>query len=74
MLAPGATATLAAPADQPGRVVVIGGAPLDGERHIWWNFVASSRERIERAADDWRAGRFPKIPGDAQEFIPLPDR
>jgi redox-sensitive bicupin YhaK (pirin superfamily) len=55
------------------RVMLLGGAPLDGERHIWWNFVSSSTERIERAKDDWRHGRFPKVPGDETEFIPLPD-
>jgi redox-sensitive bicupin YhaK (pirin superfamily) len=55
------------------RLVLIGGAPLDGERHIWWNFVASSRERIERAKADWREGRFGLVPGDEREFIPLPE-
>jgi redox-sensitive bicupin YhaK (pirin superfamily) len=54
------------------RVMLLGGEPLDGERHIWWNFVASSRERIERAKADWAAGRFPRVPGDEDEFIPLP--
>jgi redox-sensitive bicupin YhaK (pirin superfamily) len=54
------------------RVVLLGGAPLDGERHIWWNFVSSSPERIERAKSDWRERRFPVVPGDEQEFIPLP--
>ncbi|HET6283815.1 MAG TPA: pirin family protein [Polyangia bacterium] len=53
--------------------VLIGGAPLDGERHIWWNFVSSSRERIEKAKLDWKEGRFPKVPGDDVEFVPLPD-
>ena len=48
-------------------------APLDGERHIWWSFVASSTDRIEAAKRDWQAGRFPKVPGDEHEFIPLPD-
>ena len=56
------------------RVMLLGGAPLDGERHVWWNFVASSRERIEKAKDDWKAGRFAKIPGDDKEFIPLPEK
>jgi len=55
------------------RVMLLGGAPLDGPRHVWWNFVASSRERIEKAKQDWRAMRFGTIPGDDQEFIPLPD-
>jgi redox-sensitive bicupin YhaK (pirin superfamily) len=60
-------------ADAPARVMLLGGAALDGERHIWWNFVSSSRERIERAKDDWRSGRFGKVPGDEKEFIPLPE-
>ena len=60
-------------AQEPSRVALVGGAPLDGERHIWWNFVSSSPQRIERARDDWRSGRFPKVPGDELEFIPLPD-
>jgi redox-sensitive bicupin YhaK (pirin superfamily) len=57
----------------PGRVILFGGAPLDGERHLWWNFVASSRERIEQAKADWAAGRFGVVPGDEDEFIPLPE-
>ncbi len=55
------------------RVMLLGGAPLDGQRHLWWNFVSSSKERIDRAKADWKAGRFGKIPGDEVEFIPLPD-
>jgi len=58
--------------EQNGRVMLLGGAKLDGERHIYWNFVSSSLERIERAKQDWREGRFPKVPGDDVEFIPLP--
>lgn len=54
------------------RVVLIGGEPL-GPRLLWWNFVATSRERIAQAADDWAAGRFPAVPGET-EFIPLPER
>lgn len=57
---------------EASRVILFGGAPLDGERHLWWNFVASSRERIEQAKLDWREGRFPTVPGDDKEFIPLP--
>ena len=53
--------------------MLLGGAPMDGPRHIWWNFVSSSKERIEQAKADWRDGRFAKVPGDP-EFIPLPDR
>jgi hypothetical protein len=67
---PGAVAPLAAVV--AARVLVIGGAPL-GARHIWWNFVSSSKERIERAKRDWAEGRIGKVPGD-DEFIPLPDR
>ena len=54
------------------RFAMIGGAPL-GERHIWWNFVSSRKERIEQAKADWQAGRFGTVPGDEDEFIPLPD-
>lgn len=53
------------------RVMVVGGSPL-GKRYIWWNFVSSSKERMEQAKRDWREGRFGKVPGD-DEFIPLPD-
>jgi len=55
------------------RVMLLGGAPLDGPRHIWWNFVSSSLERIERAKQDWREARFAAVPGD-DERVPLPDR
>ena len=54
------------------RIMLLGGAALAGERHIWWNFVASSKERIEQAKTDWRAGNFAPVPGET-EFIPLPD-
>lgn len=57
----------------PTRFVVIGGAPL-GERHMKWNFVSSRRERIKDAAEAWRAGEFPTVPGDADEHIPLPEK
>ena len=57
-----------------GRAMLFGGAPLDGERHLWWNFVSTRRERIEQAKADWRDGRFGTVPGDEAEFIPLPDR
>jgi redox-sensitive bicupin YhaK (pirin superfamily) len=67
----GEPAEIAARGD--ARVMLLGGAPLDGPRHVWWNFVSSSRERLERAKDDWRAMRFAAIPGDDAEFIPLPD-
>lgn len=55
----------------PARLVVIGGAPLDGRRFIWWNFVSSSKDSINRAADDWAAGRFATVPGET-ERIELP--
>lgn len=59
-------------ASRASRVMLFGGAPLDGERHLWWNFVAADSARIEQAKADWREGRFPKVPGDELEFIPLP--
>ncbi len=55
----------------PVQLLLLGGAALDGPRHVWWNFVSSSRERIEQAKQDWRDGRLGHVPGDA-EFIPLP--
>ncbi|WP_119301343.1 pirin family protein [Dongia deserti] len=54
------------------RLIVLGGEPMDGPRHIWWNFVSSSKERIEQAKQDWKLGRFPAVPGET-EFIPLPE-
>ena len=58
----------------PARVVVLGGAPMDGPRHIWWNFVSSRKERIEQAKADWQKNRFGvAVPGET-EFIPLPDK
>jgi len=60
-------------APRAARALLLGGAPLDGVRHVWWNFVSSSAERIQRAADQWRGGGFARVPGD-DEFIPLPDR
>jgi len=59
-------------AHEDSRLMLFGGAPLDGERHLWWNFVASSRERIEQAKAEWAAGRYARVPGDEEEFIPLP--
>jgi redox-sensitive bicupin YhaK (pirin superfamily) len=53
--------------------VLVGGAPMDGPRHIWWNFVSSRKDRIDAAKADWKAGRFAIVPGDTKEFIPLPD-
>jgi redox-sensitive bicupin YhaK (pirin superfamily) len=56
------------------RIQVLGGEPMDGPRYIWWNFVHSSRDRIDAAKADWKAGKFDIVPGDEEEFIPLPDR
>jgi redox-sensitive bicupin YhaK (pirin superfamily) len=67
-----AGAAAAVRAAAPARLILLGGAPLDGERHVWWNFVSSSTDRIERAKRDWQDGRFPRVPGDDVEFIPLP--
>ena len=69
---PGEEIVLRAAAPSQARLMLLGGAPLDGQRHIWWNFVSSSQERIEQAKEDWRAGRFAPVP-DETEFIPLPD-
>ena len=59
-------------ATSDARLLLLGGAPLDGPRHIWWNFVSSSRERIDRAKHDWKEGRFAKVVGDEEELVPLP--
>jgi redox-sensitive bicupin YhaK (pirin superfamily) len=71
ILRPGDAITVTAVTD--ARLVLLGGATMDGPRHIWWNFVSSRRERIEQAKSDWKAARFDTVPGDAEEFIPLPD-
>lgn len=60
-------------AESNARLMLLGGEPMDGPRHIWWNFVSSSQDRIEAAKDEWRRGRFDIVPGDENEFIPLPD-
>ncbi|HEY5930346.1 MAG TPA: pirin family protein [Burkholderiales bacterium] len=69
VLAPGEAVDLAAFGNS--RVVLLGGETV-GERHIWWNFVASSQARIESAKRDWKAGHFAQVPGET-EFIPLPE-
>lgn len=56
------------------RLMALGGAAMDGPRYIYWNFVSSSKDRLEQAKEDWREGRFDKVPGDEEEFIPLPER
>lgn len=71
VFAPGGKVVLRA--ESAARVVLLGGAPLPGDRHISWNFVSSSRERIERARRDWKEGRFPKVPGDEVDLEPLPE-
>lgn len=54
-------------------VMLFGGAALGTQKHIWWNFVSSSKERIEQAKEEWRTGRFDIVPGDEDEFVPLPE-
>ncbi len=71
VLRPGDAITATAAGDS--RVVLVGGATMDGPRHIWWNFVSSRKERIEQAKADWKARRFDTVPGDEAEFIPLPE-
>ena len=61
-------------AKTPLKAMLFGGEPLDAPRHMWWNFVSSSKERIEQAKRDWDSGAFGLIPGDDAERIPLPDR
>jgi len=70
VLRPGNTVDIRA--TDAAHVMAVGGESADGPRHIWWNFVSSSQERIEQAKADWKAGRFAPVPGD-DEFIPLPD-
>ena len=72
VLKPGAPVALRGAASGPTRCVLLGGEPMDGPRYLAWNFVASSAERIEQAKADWKAGRFPAVPGET-EFIPVPD-
>lgn len=69
VLTPGTEADIECRDD--ARVMLLGGAKLDGDRHIWWNFVSSSKARIEKAKSDWKEGRFEMVPGET-EFIPLP--
>jgi redox-sensitive bicupin YhaK (pirin superfamily) len=69
---PGVEITLSAPESSGIRLMLLGGEPMDGPRHIWWNFVSSSSERIEQAKEDWKAGRFAPVPEET-EFIPLPE-
>jgi redox-sensitive bicupin YhaK (pirin superfamily) len=71
VLAPGQAMTLRA--ETATRAMLLGGGAFATPRHVWWNFVSSSRERIDQAKRDWREGRFPTVPGDDKEFIPIPD-
>lgn len=70
VLAPGEAMRLAS--GKGGRIMLLGGEAFATKRHVWWNFVSSDRERIQQAKQDWEAGHFPKVPGDEDEFIPLP--
>jgi redox-sensitive bicupin YhaK (pirin superfamily) len=72
VLAPGAAMRLSS--INGGRVMLLGGEAFATKRHVSWNFVSSSRERINQAKEDWQAGRFPLVPGDEDEFIPLPEQ
>ena len=71
VLRPGIRTTLRSA--RGAHVMIAGGAALDGPRFVWWNFVSSSRERINQAKSDWRGGQFPLPPDDRDEFIPLPE-
>ena len=57
----------------PAHFIILGGSSLNEPRYLWWNFAASSKDRIEQAKLDWKSGKFGKIPGDDTEFIPLPE-
>jgi redox-sensitive bicupin YhaK (pirin superfamily) len=71
ILKPGVPMTLRS--DTGARVMLLGGEAFATPRHVWWNFVSSSRDRINQAKHDWKDGRFPTVPGDSDEFIPLPE-
>ncbi|XUU59538.1 pirin family protein [Erythrobacter sp. HA6-11] len=70
VLAPGHAMTLTS--ERGGRIMLLGGEAFATKRHAWWNFVSSDKDRIRQASEDWKAGRFPNVPGDEEEFIPLP--
>ena len=72
VLKPGARMVLRS--DSGGRAMLLGGEAFSTRRHVWWNFVSSSRERIAQAKEDWTQGRFPRVPGDEKEWIPIPER
>ena len=71
ILKPGQAMTLRA--DSDARVMLLGGEAFTTPRHVWWNFVSSSRDRINQAKHDWKDGKFPLVPGDSEEFIPIPE-
>ena len=71
ILKPGHAMTLRAESD--ARVMLLGGEAFTTPRHVWWNFVSSSRERINEAKHDWKERKFPLVPGDSEEFIPIPE-
>ena len=71
VLRPGIAATLRSASG--GRTMLCGGDAFATPRHVWWNFVSSRRDRIQQAKRDWNAGDFPKVPGDDQEWIPIPE-
>jgi redox-sensitive bicupin YhaK (pirin superfamily) len=71
LLKPGVPMTLQS--DSGARVMLLGGEAFATPRHVWWNFVSSSRDRINQAKHDWKDRRFPLVPGDSEEFIPLPE-
>ena len=71
ILRPGHEARLSS--SSGARLMLMGGQAFTTPRHVFWNFVSSSRDRINQAKEDWKALRFPLIPGDDQEFIPLPE-
>ena len=72
VLRPGDAITVTATSD--AQFMLFGGAPMEGPRYIWWNFVSSRPERIAAAKEEWARGRFDTVPGDEEEFIPLPDK
>jgi redox-sensitive bicupin YhaK (pirin superfamily) len=71
ILAPGQP--MVVKASRPSRLMLLGGEAFSTPRHVFWNFVSSSRDRIQQAKEDWKAGNFPIVPGDEDEYIPIPD-
>lgn len=72
VLAPGEEMILRS--DSGGLAMLLGGEAFSTRRHVWWNFVSSDPDRIVQARDDWTAGKFAKVPGDSEEYIPIPDQ